>query len=34
MDEMEGLSTAEEEQGYVLTCVAHPLTNDVVIDYN
>ncbi len=32
MDEEEGLSKAEIEAGYVLTCVSHPLTDDVKIE--
>ncbi len=32
MDEEEGLSKAEIEAGYVLPCVAHPLTDDVIIE--
>lgn len=32
LDEEEGLSQSEREEGYVLTCVGHPLTNDVVIE--
>ena len=32
MDEEEGLSEAEKEQGYVLICVGHPLTDDVKIE--
>ncbi|WP_460621991.1 2Fe-2S iron-sulfur cluster-binding protein [Hymenobacter tenuis] len=32
LDEREGLSDAELKQGYVLICVGHPLTNDVVIE--
>ncbi|UII24516.1 ferredoxin--NADP reductase [Fulvivirga maritima] len=32
MDEEEGLSEAEVEEGYVLICVGHPLTDDVVIE--
>ncbi len=32
MDEDEGLSEAEIEEGYVLPCVSHPLTDDVVIE--
>ncbi len=32
MDEDEGLSEAEIEEGYVLPCVGHPLTDDVVIE--
>lgn len=32
MDEDEGLSEAELAEGYVLPCVSHPLTDDVVIE--
>lgn len=32
LDEEEGLSEAEQEEGYVLTCVGHPLTDDVIIE--
>lgn len=32
LDEEDGLSEAELKQGYVLTCVGHPLTADVVIE--
>ncbi|WP_055562617.1 MULTISPECIES: ferredoxin--NADP reductase [Hymenobacter] len=32
LDEREGLSDSELNQGYVLTCVSHPLTSDVVIE--
>ena len=32
LDEEDGLSKKELELGYVLTCVGHPLTNDVVIE--
>ena len=32
LDEREGLSDSEMKQGYVLTCVAHPMTDDVVIE--
>lgn len=32
LDEEEGLSEAELNEGYVLTCVGHPLTEDVVIE--
>ncbi len=32
LDEEEGLSSDEREAGYVLTCVGHPLTDDVVIE--
>ncbi|MBV6478879.1 MAG: 1,2-phenylacetyl-CoA epoxidase, subunit E [Ignavibacteria bacterium] len=33
MDEREGLSDSEIEQGYILTCQSHPLTDDVKIEY-
>lgn len=33
MDENEGLSDQEIEEGYVLTCQSHPLTPDVVVEY-
>ena len=32
LDEEEGLSDAEIAEGYVLTCVGHPLTDDVKIE--
>ncbi len=32
MDEEEGLSDSEREQGYVLTCVGHPVSDDVQIE--
>lgn len=32
LDEEEGLSESELEEGYVLTCVGHPLTEDVIIE--
>lgn len=32
LDEEEGLSQTERAEGYVLTCVGHPLTDDVVIE--
>ncbi|MEZ4825285.1 MAG: FAD-binding oxidoreductase [Bacteroidia bacterium] len=33
MDETEGLSEEELNQGFILTCQSHPLTNDVEIEY-
>ncbi len=33
MDEREGLSDAEIDEGYVLTCQSHPLTDDVDLIY-
>jgi ring-1,2-phenylacetyl-CoA epoxidase subunit PaaE len=32
LDEEEGLSQSERKEGYVLTCVGHPMTDDVVIE--
>ena len=32
LDEEDGLSQSEKAEGYVLTCVGHPLTDDVVIE--
>jgi ring-1,2-phenylacetyl-CoA epoxidase subunit PaaE len=32
LDEDEGLSDSEREGGYILTCVGHPLTDDVKIE--
>ncbi|TGE23848.1 ferredoxin--NADP reductase [Hymenobacter aquaticus] len=32
LDEREGLSDSEMKQGYVLLCVGHPVTDDVVIE--
>jgi len=32
LDEEEGLSKSERAEGYVLTCVGHPLTDNVVIE--
>jgi ring-1,2-phenylacetyl-CoA epoxidase subunit PaaE len=32
LDEEDGLSAYELKEGYVLTCVGHPLTDDVVIE--
>ena len=33
MDEREGLSDAEIEDGYILTCQSHPLTDNVKLEY-
>jgi ring-1,2-phenylacetyl-CoA epoxidase subunit PaaE len=33
MDEREGLSDVEIDQGYILTCQSHPLSNDVDLVY-
>ena len=33
MEEEEGLSDQEIEEGYILTCQAHPLTPDCVMEY-
>jgi ring-1,2-phenylacetyl-CoA epoxidase subunit PaaE len=33
MDQREGLSDDEVEEGYVLTCQSHPLSDDVVVEY-
>ena len=32
LDEEEGLSQSERDEGYVLTCVGHPMSDDVVIE--
>lgn len=32
MDEEEGLSQSERDEGYVLLCVGHPMSDDVVIE--
>jgi ring-1,2-phenylacetyl-CoA epoxidase subunit PaaE len=32
LDEEEGLSKSERAEGYVLTCVGHPMSDDVVIE--
>jgi ring-1,2-phenylacetyl-CoA epoxidase subunit PaaE len=32
LDEEEGLSKSERDEGYVLTCVGHPMSDDVVIE--
>ncbi|GAB5464779.1 MAG: phenylacetate-CoA oxygenase/reductase subunit PaaK [Candidatus Kapaibacteriales bacterium] len=34
MEDHDALTEDEIEEGYVLTCTAHPLTDDVVIDYD
>jgi len=34
MDERDSLTDEEIEEGYVLTCQAHPLTDDVIIDFD
>lgn len=34
MDESDALTDEEVEEGYVLTCQSHPLTDDVVVDYD
>ncbi len=34
MDEREALSDEEIAEGYALTCQSHPLTNDVIADYD
>lgn len=33
MDEREGLSDSEIEDGYILTCQSHPLTDEVKLEY-
>jgi ring-1,2-phenylacetyl-CoA epoxidase subunit PaaE len=33
MDEREGLSDEELEAGYALACQAHPLSDNVVIEF-
>jgi len=32
LTEVEGLSDSEMDQGYILTCVGHPLTDDVIVE--
>ena len=32
LDEEEGLSQSERDEGYVLTCVGHPITDNVIIE--
>lgn len=34
MDEREALTDEEIEEGYVLTCQSHPVTNFIVVDYD
>ena len=34
MDERDSLTDEEIEEGYILTCQSHPLTDDVVINYD
>ncbi|MDX9790973.1 MAG: FAD-binding oxidoreductase, partial [Candidatus Kapabacteria bacterium] len=34
MDERDSLTDEEIEEGYILTCQSHPLTDDVVVDYD
>lgn len=34
MDDYDALTDSEIAQGYILTCTAHPITNDVVVDYD
>ena len=34
MDERDALTDSEIEEGYILTCQSHPLTEDVSIDYD
>jgi len=34
MDSREALTDDEIEEGYILTCQAHPLTDDVMVDYD
>ena len=34
MDERDGLTDDEIDEGYILTCQSHPLTDDVYVDYD
>jgi ring-1,2-phenylacetyl-CoA epoxidase subunit PaaE len=34
MDERDSLTDDEIEEGFILTCQSHPLTDDVLIDYD
>ncbi|MCB0512702.1 MAG: 2Fe-2S iron-sulfur cluster binding domain-containing protein [Bacteroidetes bacterium] len=34
MDDDEPLTEEEKEEGFVLTCQSHPITDDVVISYD
>lgn len=34
MDERDALTDDEIEQGYILTCQSHPITDDVIVDYD
>jgi ring-1,2-phenylacetyl-CoA epoxidase subunit PaaE len=34
MDDYDALTDNEIEQGYILTCTAHPITQDVFVDYD
>ncbi len=34
MDDSDALTDEEIEQGYIITCQAYPVTDDVVIDYD
>jgi ring-1,2-phenylacetyl-CoA epoxidase subunit PaaE len=34
MDNREALTDEELDEGYILTCQSHPLTDDVLVDYD